>query len=250
MNRQQIRNFTLIIALLLFPITMWYFSPYLIIDGALKGIISGSFIVFCLFFICSIFFGRIFCGWFCPTGCLQECLIHVNSKSPKQKWQNYIKYVIWFFWITAIILCFVFQDNSITVDFLYMTDHGISISHIYCYIIYYGVLLLVIIPGVLFGKRAFCHYFCWMAPFMGIGIKLRKLLHLPGLYIEATPDKCISCKKCDKSCPMSLSVSSMVANGGCSSAECIQCGKCIDQCPNHVLKFKMGDLKNDKREKN
>ena len=51
MNRQNIRKLLLIISLLLFPITIWYMSPYLIIQGAMEGIITGSFVVFtCMLF--------------------------------------------------------------------------------------------------------------------------------------------------------------------------------------------------------
>ncbi len=35
MKRQNIRKLLLIISMLLFPITIWYMSPYLIIQGAL-----------------------------------------------------------------------------------------------------------------------------------------------------------------------------------------------------------------------
>lgn len=68
MNRQNIRKLILIISMLLFPITIWYMSPYLIIQGAMEGIVSGSFIVFVCMLLGSIFFGRIFCGWLCPMG--------------------------------------------------------------------------------------------------------------------------------------------------------------------------------------
>lgn len=49
-NRQKIRKAVIIISVILFPITYYYFSPYLIIDGASQGIISGSFIMFATFF--------------------------------------------------------------------------------------------------------------------------------------------------------------------------------------------------------
>ena len=61
---------------------------------------------------------------------MQECLFAVNAKNPKQGWKNYIKYAIWTIWIIAVILCFIFRKKEITVDFFYMTDHGISISNI------------------------------------------------------------------------------------------------------------------------
>jgi polyferredoxin len=61
-RRQKIRKAIILISFLLFPITINYFSPYIIIDGAAQGIITGSFITFGLLFIVSLFFGRAFCG--------------------------------------------------------------------------------------------------------------------------------------------------------------------------------------------
>jgi len=236
MNRQNIRKLILIISLLLFPITIWYMSPYLIIQGAMEGIVSGSFIVFGCMLFGSIFFGRIFCGWLCPMGGMQECLFLVNEKSPKQGWKNYIKYIIWVIWVTAVIICFIFRKKEISIEFLYMTDHGISITEIYNYVIYYGVIFLILIPAVLFGKRIFCHYFCWMAPFMVIGIKIRRFLHLPGLHITVKHENtCVSCGKCNKICPMGICVSEMVSEGQVKSVECIQCGACVDSCPKKCI---------------
>ena len=131
MKRQNIRKLLLIISLLLFPITIWYMSPYLIIQGAMEGIVSGSFIVFLCMLLGSVFLGRIFCGWLCPMGGMQECLFSVNDRVPKQGFRNYIKYAIWVVWIGAVILCFIFRKKEISIDFFYMTDHGISIAEIY-----------------------------------------------------------------------------------------------------------------------
>lgn len=239
LKRQKVRKFLLITAFLLFPITMWYLSPYIIIQGAMERIINGSFMVFSIMLFGSIFLGRFFCGYLCPAGGLQECAFSINDKSPKQSWRNNIKYVIWCVWIAAVIASFILGKNNVTIDPFYMTDHGISISNIYCYIIYYGVILLIFIPAILFGKRSFCHYFCWMAPFMVIGVKLGKLLHIPQLHIKVNNEKCISCKQCSKKCPMSLDVAGMVSKGQLSNTECILCGECIDICPKKVLRYSM-----------
>lgn len=68
MNRQNASKLLLIISLLLFPITIWYMSPYLIIQGAMEEIITGSFVVFTCMLLGSIFFARLFCAWLCPMG--------------------------------------------------------------------------------------------------------------------------------------------------------------------------------------
>ena len=142
--------------------------------------------------------------------------------------------------MVAIVVTFILGKNDVTVDFFYMTDHGIYVTEIYNYIIYYGVLLILFLPALIHGKRGACHYICWMAPFMVIGSSIGRLLHIPQLHIQANKDKCVSCKKCNKACPMGLDVAAMVAagtNGNCT--ECIQCGACVDECPKDVLKYKM-----------
>jgi polyferredoxin len=244
----QNREIELIISsLLLFPITLYYFSPALIINAGLNGIINGSFIVFFLMLILSIPFGRLFCAYLCPAGGLQECTFPINEKNPKQGWKNNIKYIIWGVWIIAVAFCYFYKGKIVKVDFLFETQSGISVSSIQSYIIYYGIVGLIFIPSALFGKRIFCHYFCWMAPFMILGTKLRRLLHLPGLHIKVDEqDKCISCSKCNNSCPMGVDVVNSIKDGGIKDLECIQCGACIDSCSKNVLHYGMKERKGNK----
>ncbi len=238
MKRQRIRKLLLIISLLLFPVTLYYFSPALIINAGLNGIINGSFIVFVLMFLLSIPFGRLFCSYLCPAGGLQECTFVINEKNPKQGWRNYIKFAIWSVWLIVVILCYFHSGKIIMINFFFETENGISVSSIQSYIIYYGIICLILIPSILFGKRAFCHYLCWMAPFMISGIKFRRLLRLPGIHIRAgKKDSCISCGKCNKVCPMGIDVMGETKHGIIGNSECIQCGACIDNCPKNVLTY-------------
>ena len=244
MTRQRIRKLLIIISLLLFPVTLYYFSPALIINAGLHGIINGSFIVFLFLFLFSIPFGRLFCAYFCPAGGLQECAFIVNEKVPKQGWRNGVKFIIWGIWLTVVVFCYFSSGKIIAVDFFFETENGISVSAIQSYIIYYGIISLIFIPAILFGKRVFCHYFCWMAPFMILGTKLRKVLHLPGVHIKISDkDKCISCGRCSKVCPMGIDVISETRNKTIGNPECIQCGACIDNCPKNVLTYGMLERK-------
>lgn len=238
MKRQHIRKLLLITSLLLFPVTLYYFSPALIIDAGLHGVINGSFMVFVFLFLLSIPFGRVFCSYFCPAGGLQECAFAVNEKSPKQGWRNHIKFLIWGVWLLIVVLCYFHGGEITAVDFFFETENGISVSSVQSYTIYYGIVCLILIPAVLFGKRAFCHYLCWMAPFMILGIKLRRALHLPGIHIKAAEKgNCVSCGKCSKVCPMGIDVVSEIKHERITDRECIQCGACIDHCPKGVLVF-------------
>ena len=88
---QKLRKGILFISLLLFPITMNYLSPYVIIESAMVGIINGSFIVFVGLFISSLIFGRAFCAYVCPGGGLMEFGGMVHNKTCKGGSRNLIK---------------------------------------------------------------------------------------------------------------------------------------------------------------
>ncbi|MDR1158495.1 MAG: 4Fe-4S binding protein [Oscillospiraceae bacterium] len=236
--RQKIRKLLLLLSMFLFPITLYYFSPALIINAGLDGVVSGSFIVFVCMLISGVFFGRLFCSYLCPAGWLQDCACIVNDKPPKQGRKNYIKYGIWIVWIAVVVFCYVHKGQILKIDFFYQTEHGISVTDIYGYIIYYGIILLILLPSLIGGTRAFCHYFCWMALFMVVGTKLRQLFHMPGLHIAIDNDKCVSCHHCKEVCPMCIDISD-VAQRGDLNMECINCGVCVDSCLRKALTYSM-----------
>lgn len=237
MTRQKIRKMMVIITFLLLPIIIFYFSPYLIVLGAMEGIIVGSFVMFLLLFLTSLFFGRAFCGYVCATGGMQECLMLVSNKKAKGGKLNFIKYFIWVIWICSIILLFVQAGGFKKIDFLFHTNNGISLSEPFTFAIYYGVILLIFVLSMTAGKRAFCHYVCWMAPFMAIGTKISCVLKLPRLQLVSIKHKCTRCRLCSDKCPMSLNVMNMVENDNMKNSECILCGECVEACKANVIKY-------------
>lgn len=243
--RQRIRKLLLILSLLLFPVTMWYFSPAIISMAMAEHVMNGSFFVFMAMLFLSPFLSRAFCGYLCPAGGLQECLIGVNEKPSKQGRREKIKYVIFTIWIIALIVLYCLGKGKPKIDFFYMTDHGVSVTDVYNYVTYYGVILILVLPAIIHGKRATCHYICWMAPFMILGSKVGRFLHFPQLHIQADKQKCISCRKCNSICPMGLDVETLVhKHSGSIHPECIQCGSCVDNCPKSVLTYSMKSIEN------
>ena len=239
MNRQGIRKTILLISFILFPITLYYFSPYLVIDALTQQVIAGSFIVFTLMFFGSVFFGRLFCGWACPAGGLQEASTIINKRRITIKKAKNVKYLIWLPWISIIsILLFLTKDN-LRIDFFYQTWYGISVSDPYGFIIYFGVVFLVLVLALTLGRRGFCHIVCWMAPFMQLGMWIQKKLHVPHLFLQTKSIDCIHCDACTKKCTMSLPVMELVQNGKINDLDCILCLECVDGCPKKIIKLNM-----------
>lgn len=126
---------------------------------------------------------------------------------------------------------------TLLVNVLHLTDTGISVDEPLKYVTYYMVVFTIFGLNIAFGRRAFCHYGCWMAPFMILGRKVRNALNTPALRLSVQSSQCVHCHACDKACPMSLDVHDMVMAGSMESSECILCGSCVDACPKQVIHY-------------
>ena len=237
-RRQNIRRGIAIFSFLLFPITIFYFSPYLAIESSMAGVVAGCLILFFLLFVTSLFFGRAFCGWICPVAGLTECLSVVTKKTAKYDKTRFIKYIIWIPWVISIILLFINAGGIKVVDPLFMTHGGLPMLGIAGHVVYYGVMILIVILTFIGGRRQFCHTLCWMAPFMVIGSKVKDFFNYPSLKIQADPSKCVDCGQCNKKCSMGLDVKNLVKEGNIKNSECVLCGECVDACRSHVFSYK------------
>jgi len=242
-RRQRVRRALLFVSLLIFPATLYYFSPALILQGAAEGIVNGSMIVFGLMFLSALFLGRLWCGWACPAGALQEFGALVNNRRTPGGKFNWIKWFIWIPWVGLIIALAISAGGYHTVDPFYQLESGVTMALPLdgggppWFMVYYVIIALFLGMAWIFGRRAGCHTICWMAPFMILGRKIRNLLSWPSLRLKASPDKCSDCMTCTRNCPMSLDVNGMVRSGHMEDSECILCGSCVDGCSQDAIRF-------------
>lgn len=242
-RRQAVRRTLLLLSFIAFPVTMNYFSPYLIVDGAFNGVVNGSLIVFASMFAGSLVLGRLWCGWACPAAGLQEPLLRVNGRAVGRR-ADFAKWLIWVPWVALIVTGVVRAGGYGAIDPLYGTVNGISVAGspdrpiIFAYVIYFGVVLLFFGLALALGKRGGCHSACWMAPFMIAGRTARNTLgSWPALRLVADSDACQSCGTCTRECPMSIDVQGKVAEGSMEHAECVLCGTCVDGCPATAIRY-------------
>lgn len=227
--RQRIRKGILNFMALLFPLLFMFLSPYVIIAGLFGGIINASAIIFGIFLLYSIIGSRLFCGWLCPSGAIQDMAMSTNNKPWNGKIKNALKYIIWAVWLGFVIYLWIIKHPT-KVDFFYMIDVELPIV-----INYFMITTLIYFFSIGTGKRGMCHSLCWMAPFMVIGGKLADFLHIPRFRLKANSSACISCGQCNKKCPMSLDIQGMVKSGRINSTECINCLECVDTCPKKAI---------------
>jgi ferredoxin-type protein NapH len=224
-------------AVTLFPVTLYYFSPVLSLQGLASGIVTGSILVFALLFLSSLFLGRAFCAWACPAGGVQEVVRGFKGRAVNRTRVNWVKWLIWAPWALALVFAAFCAGGVRSFDLTYQTWHGVSAASMPGLIALISVAGLFAALALLVGKRAGCHTICWMAPFMILGRKVRNLLAWPSLRLSAQERSCRGCGTCVKHCPMSIDVQAMVQAGSMENPDCILCASCADACPQDTIRL-------------
>ncbi len=243
--RQRWRRALLIVSFVVFPLTMNYLSPYLVLAASYEGIVNASLIAFATMLVGSLVLGRLWCGWACPMAGPQEFARPVNGRRPG-RWASRAKWIIWVPWMVLIAIGALSAGGYRAVDLLYGTEHGISVAGspdrpiVYAYVVYFLVIALFLGLAMALGRRGGCHAVCWMAPFMIVGRRLSNIANTPAVRLRADTSRCVACGTCTASCPMGLPVQSMVAQGSMEHSECVLCCTCADACPQRTIALTFG----------
>ena len=139
--KQKTRKIIIFISLLAFPVTLNYFSPYVSVDGAFIGVITGSVIVFLLQFLSGLIFSRSWCGWFCPVAGIGEVCKEINNKNVNIKKLRIIRYSVFFVWFLFLVSGFILAGGINSIDPFHLTERVVSVDEPIKYITYYMVLV-------------------------------------------------------------------------------------------------------------
>ena len=164
-----------------------------------------------------LFFGRGWCGYACWTAMVLDLLPYKVPRSPRKK-LGFIRYLVFIFSFIFVSSLFIFKVNNI--------ENIMFWSFIIGNVLYYtiGIALAFIFKD----NRAFCKYIC------PVSIFLKPASYFSVLRVKCDTEKCISCGKCKRVCPMNVDVPNNCRKRK-NGTECILCTKCIDECPKKAL---------------
>lgn len=169
--------------------------------------------------------GMFFCGWLCPFGTVQEQLHRIGERLG-WRWRvppEIDRYLTWLRYIPGLLLPgVVWSVLNAQGSFMRSLLAGITWTASTFFLVF--VLLLSF-----FVERPYCKYLCLYGAFRSLFSFLRIFT------IRRSPEKCISCRLCDKRCPMGVTISRA---GTVRDIRCIHCMKCIAVCPReNTLRF-------------
>lgn len=206
---------------------------------------ESTLIITGLILLISFLFGKIFCGWICPLGTIQEWIGKAGRKLFKTKYNSFISprvhKILSFGPYIILLLTLYATATTAKLAFLDFDPYHALFSFWTGEVALYSIIIIsLVLVASLFIERSWCKYLCPLGAVLGITNKFRLFT------ITRNESTCISCSLCDKKCPMSLNPSNSTK---VSSTECISCMECTSEntCPKEntlVLKSNKLHLKN------
>ncbi len=222
-NRLRVRFFIMLTSLSLLG---FYYGGCICTVGALQNISAGIttgqinailLIILAITILSAFFFGKIFCGYVCPIGALQDFLFRKNLqiKVPK-KLHDKLKYIKYIVLILTVSI-------SISIGKVFFEDiEPFKVAFDFSGTVVQIILFVLFLVASLFIYRSWCRYFCPLGALLSIFAKL-------GLRKNKITGNCTSCSICKKLC----SYGAVKENNIIDDAECIQCGECKSKCPSN-----------------
>ncbi len=179
-----------------------------------------------------IIFGRLFCGWICPTGIFLDQTHKITAKNNEKIMilkRNYEKYII----LSAVLLASLFFNFSIPYLF---SPPGI----IYRTIIYYvlrgiiGVDIALLIIVFILDIFAINYGRTWCNTICPLGTLITSLSIINLVKPKVDKKKCSNCLVCEKICPMGIPLTNIKKWG---MTACTKCLKCFEKCPAKAIKI-------------
>lgn len=165
-----------------------------------------------------LIFGRGWCGYACWTAMVLDFLPYKTPRNGRRKNLEKIRY-------------FTFILSLVFVSSLFLLGVGNLERIMFWSFLVGNILYYTVGIALAFGlkdNRAFCKYICPITVF------LKPSSYFSLLRIKCNKDKCISCGKCRRVCPMDVDVTDN-SRKRINGTECILCMECVKNCPKDAL---------------
>jgi polyferredoxin len=161
-----------------------------------------------------IFFGRVYCGFLCPFGVLQEFLHYLSSWDVRVDpvWDHRLKKIKYFLlWliVTAALVYPAMRLTNYETFALTFALHGTTGA--WC-------LATGTLAFSFFIEKFYCRYFC----LVGASLGLLNKISLSRLVIAK---ECGACRSCEALCPTQA-----INNFKIDPEECVLCNRCRGGC--------------------
>lgn len=217
--------------------------------GALQAVIGSRkfqipFYVLGFLMMIGALCGRLVCGWLCPFGLVQDLLYKIPGvkklrKLPGDRFLRWIKYGILAVFVVLLPLfvvdivgqgspwfCKYICPSGTLFGGIPLVSANESLRSAIGWLYTWKVAILVVLLVLsVFVCRPFCRYLCPLGAIYGPFNKFALFRY------RLEKDKCVSCGKYQKTCPMDLPVWEKP-----NSAECIRCGRCRSACPTGAIR--------------
>ncbi len=168
----------------------------------------------------SLVVGRVFCGYVCPPGALQELAYLAPMKKVKVPSSITVKVRLGVF-VAMVVMAVVFSFNLTKV---------LGLPSLFQMVLGPGlVIFLAIVIASTVVYRPFCRFVC---PFGA----LSSLLSWKSVYGVRRNSNCVDCGRCEKVCPPQV----LKERAG---SECYLCGRCLATCHKDALIYSKAEVK-------
>jgi len=168
----------------------------------------------------SLYKGRYWCYRFCPRGAFLDEFVakaSLNGDIPAALKSNLAKVFMLVFFAVMMAVNIIGSNGD-----LMRFGKGVAV-------LLWITTLVAAILGILFRARTWC-VVCPIGTISGVVGKKRGTLKIDA-------QKCVSCKLCNKNCPMEVEVCYFKENGNIESVNCIRCESCAVVCPKNAIEI-------------
>ena len=181
----------------------------------------------------SVAAGRVWCGWACPFGAVQDIVMWLRRRGDfinlrSAPWMRLVVLVgaVFFAWLLAdTVFCKICPAGSL---FAAIPHRFVSPEFDFgtFFYVHLGTLAIALVAFFLIG-RFWCRYLCPLGGILGVFNRV-------GIVnIKLDEMKCTGCKDCLDICPVKITEVEDIED----SSDCIRCGKCIDACHEDALRI-------------